>query len=105
MSEGPDKQSHGQSSTEEEVGLDRPRRYKVLLHNDDYTPMDFVVDVLLKVFGKDEIAAMQIMLNVHHMGTGLCGVFAYEIAETKVSRVHEMAEENDYPLHASMEEE
>lgn len=105
MPDSPNKQTQGGTSIEESYDLDHPRQYKVLLHNDDYTPMEFVVEVLMNVFGKDEMTAMQIMLNVHHLGAGTCGVYPYEIAETKVARVHDLAEKNEHPLRASMEEE
>ena len=95
----------GHTDTQDEKGLDRPRMHKVLLHNDDYTPMEFVVQVLMDVFQKDEMSAMRIMLNVHNLGHGLCGVYTYEIAETKIAKVHELAIQQDYPLKASMEEE
>ena len=95
----------GHTDTQEEKSVHRPRLYKVLLHNDDYTPMEFVVQILMDVFSKDEIAAMKIMLNVHNLGRGLCGVYTYEIAETKVAKVHEFASQHEYPLKASMEEE
>ena len=97
--------SASQDQTHEEQGLLQPRQYRVLLHNDDYTPMEFVVDVLMNIFFKDEPAAMQIMLNVHHQGAGICGVYSFEIAESKIARVHELADQNEYPLRASMEEE
>ncbi|MBU2511770.1 ATP-dependent Clp protease adapter ClpS [bacterium] len=88
---------------DDEKKIEIPRHYKVILHNDDYTPMDFVVRILMSVFKKDELAATQIMLNVHNLGRGVCGVYTYEIAETKVAQVHQLAEQNEYPLHASME--
>jgi ATP-dependent Clp protease adaptor protein ClpS len=91
--------------TEDTQEIDVPRQYKVILHNDDYTPMDFVVEILIEVFKKDELAATQIMLNVHNLGRGVCGIYPYEIAETKVARVHELATLHEYPLQASMEAE
>lgn len=94
-----------QTFVEDESKVEIPRLYKVVLHNDDYTPMDFVVQILMSVFKKDEISATQIMLNVHNLGRGICGVYTYEIAETKVARVHQLAEQNEYPLQASMEAE
>ncbi len=94
-----------QTSIDNDQKVELPRQYKVLLHNDDYTPMDFVVDILMSVFRKDEKSATQIMLNVHNLGRGICGVFTYEIAETKVAQVHKLAEQHEYPLHASMEAE
>ncbi|MDX2470774.1 MAG: ATP-dependent Clp protease adaptor ClpS [SAR324 cluster bacterium] len=101
----PDNGEQNHSSTKEEINLSKPRQYKVMLHNDDYTPMDFVVDILINIFSKDKISAMQVMLNVHNLGRGVCGVYPFEIAETKTQRVHDLAAEFEYPLKASMEEE
>jgi len=81
-----------------------PRRFKVLLHNDDYTTMDFVVHVLERVFHKQEPEAMRIMLAVHKQGFGVCGVYTAEVAETKVDTVHSMAKAAGFPLRASLEE-
>ncbi len=81
-----------------------PRRFKVLLHNDDYTSMEFVVLVLGKVFQKPEPEAMRIMLAVHQQGLGECGIYTAEVAETKVDTVHAMAKASGFPLRASMEE-
>jgi ATP-dependent Clp protease adaptor protein ClpS len=86
-----------------EEELREPEMYKVLLHNDDYTTMDFVVEVLITVFSKDFQEATRIMLDVHQNGVGLCGVYTYEIAETKVETVHVLARENGYPLKCTME--
>lgn len=83
----------------------RPKRYKVLLYNDDYTPMEFVVSLLEQVFGKSPAAATQIMLAIHRSGMGVAGVFVLEIAETKVVAVHRAAEERGYPLRAGLEKE
>ncbi len=85
--------------------LKEPSMYRVLLMNDDYTPMDFVVDILTTVFHKSAEEALQIMMNVHKKGSGVCGVFTYEIAETKVETVHSLAEEHGYPLRSTMEKE
>ncbi len=101
----PDQGPIGHGSTEEKTGLEHPKHYKVLLHNDNYTPMDFVVDLLITIFGKDRFSAMQVMLNVHNLGHGVCGVYTYEIAETKLAKVHELANQHEYPLKATMEEE
>ncbi len=81
-----------------------PRRFKVLLHNDDYTSMDFVVHVLRQVFQKPEHEAMRVMLAVHQQGQGECGIYTAEVAETKVDTVHAMAKAAGFPLRASMEE-
>jgi ATP-dependent Clp protease adaptor protein ClpS len=81
----------------------RPSMYRVLLLNDDYTPMEFVVSILQAFFNKDPQEAMQIMLQVHHNGVGECGVYTYEIAETKVSQVMDHARKNQHPLQCIME--
>ncbi len=83
----------------------RPRLYKVLLLNDDYTTMDFVVYILETVFHKPHEEAVRIMLHVHQRGMGVCGVYTKEIAETKVSMVHDLARKNQYPLRCIMERE
>lgn len=85
--------------------LDVPKRYKVLLHNDDYTTMEFVVHILKTVFGKTEDEAAAIMLKVHQEGTGICGVYTAEIAEAKVALVRHLARKNGFPLKCTMEEE
>ncbi len=90
---------------ENDLELDKPKKYKVYLLNDDYTTMDFVVDILIKVFHKNYEEAERIMLEIHKKGQGLCGVYIYEIAETKVVRVHQRSRENGFPLKAVMEEE
>jgi ATP-dependent Clp protease adaptor protein ClpS len=81
-----------------------PRRFKVLLHNDDYTTMEFVVKVLMQIFRKTEAEAVQIMLSVHNKGVGVCGIYTAEVAELKVSLVRRLARQNGYPLKCSMEE-
>lgn len=83
--------------------LKRPPMYKVILLNDDYTPMDFVVMVLQRIFGMTEEKATQIMLHVHTRGIGICGVFTRDIAETKVALVNQLARENQHPLKCTME--
>lgn len=89
----------------EQDQVQEPPMYKVLLHNDDYTPMEFVVQVLVQIFGKPEPEAVKIMLSVHHKGFGLCGIFAYEVAETKVAQVEHAATEHGYPLKCTLEPE
>ena len=81
----------------------KPSMYRVLLLNDDYTPMEFVVAVLRKYFNKADDEATQIMLHVHHHGVGECGVFTYEVAETKVTQVMDFARQNQHPLQCTLE--
>ena len=83
----------------------RPPMYKVLLLNDDYTPMEFVVYVLERFFQKSREEATTIMLHVHQNGVGLCGVFTYEVAETKVAQVLDLARRHEHPLQCTMEKE
>lgn len=83
----------------------RPGMFKVLLLNDDFTPMDFVIHILEKFFHKDPQEATEIMLNVHRRGAGLCGVYTFEIAETKVNQVMDYARSNEQPLQCTMEKE
>ena len=82
-----------------------PPRFKVLLYNDDYTPMEFVVLLLERVFKKSPAAATELMLTIHRSGMGVAGVYVLQVAETKVSTVHKMAEERGYPLRAGVEKE
>ena len=99
---------HGHAVVEEAEGkakLERPPLYRVLLHNDDYTTMEFVVFILQTVFNHGESEAIRIMLNVHKQGIGLAGVFTYEIAEMKVERVTSIAQANEFPLLCTMEED
>ena len=83
----------------------KPSMYKVLLLNDDYTPMEFVIHVLERFFSKTSEEATEIMLHVHRRGVGLCGVFTYEVAETKVAQVMDFARNNEQPLQCTMEKE
>ena len=94
---------HEELDQEKSTRLQEPPMYRVLLLNDDYTPMEFVVDILMSVFRKTEEQATEIMLHVHHQGKGLCGVYSYDVAETKVATVHSLAEENGHPLRSVME--
>jgi ATP-dependent Clp protease adaptor protein ClpS len=98
----PDYREDLEQQTEQELEL--PPMYKVLLHNDDYTTMEFVVEVLQKVFRKSAVDATRIMLLVHKTGSGVCGVFTEDIAETKVEIVHHLARKSGFPLRCSMEE-
>lgn len=84
--------------------IKRPPLYRVLLINDDYTPMEFVVDILETVFAMDRTRATQVMLEVHTNGKGICGVFSFEIAETKVAQVMAIAQQHQHPLLCTMEE-
>lgn len=83
----------------------KPSMYKVLLLNDDYTPMEFVIYVLQRFFSKSAEDATKIMLHVHQNGVGICGVFTYEVAETKVTQVMDMARQHDHPLQCTMEKD
>ncbi|GGB38968.1 ATP-dependent Clp protease adapter protein ClpS [Oceanisphaera marina] len=89
----------------EEIALQPPPMYKVILNNDDYTPMDFVVEVLQTFFSMDEDKATQVMMAVHYQGKGVCGLFTAEIAETKVAQVNNYARLHEHPLLCSMEQE
>ena len=99
------------TNTESDVGLqivpklDTPKMYKIILLNDDYTPMDFVVLVLRRFFAKTEEQATEIMLDVHKKGAGVAGIFSLEIAEMKVMQVNQFAQLNKYPLKSTLEEE
>lgn len=84
--------------------LKRPPLYRVILINDDYTPMEFVVEVLQTVFGMERTKATRVMLEVHTKGKGVCGVYTYEIAETKVAQVTNIARRQQHPLLCTMEE-
>ncbi len=83
----------------------RPSMYKVLMLNDDYTPMEFVVHVLERFFGKNREEATRIMMHVHQRGVGVCGVYTYEVAETKVTQVMDLARQNQHPLQCTIEKE
>ena len=89
----------------EDLEVQEPKKYNVFLLNDDYSTMEFVIDVLVKIFRKTVSEAEAIMLNVHNNGKGLCGVYSFEIATTKVAQVKTMAREKGFPLKATMKEE
>jgi len=88
----------------EEVEIREPKMYRVILHNDHYTTMEFVVDILVKIFHKPAPEAKRIMMDVHRRGSGQCGVYSLDIARTKVSQVHALARQHDFPLRCSTEE-
>jgi ATP-dependent Clp protease adaptor protein ClpS len=102
---GTERQTDGEVLERTRQETKKPELYKVLLLNDDYTTMDFVVDILETVFHKQPAEAFRIMMMVHTQGKGLCGVYPYEVAETKVATVIERARENGFPLRAAMEPE
>ncbi len=84
--------------------LKKPRMYRVILFNDDYTSMEFVVEVLISVFNKPAAEATKIMLDVHKKGSGICGVYTHDVAQTKVNQVHRQAKINEFPLRCGYEE-
>ncbi len=92
-----------QTRTEKKVA--KPRMYRVLLHNDNYTTREFVVAVLVEVFHRTEQESVQIMLHVHYNGVGVAGVYTYDVAQTKVRKVEALARENEFPLKLSIEPE
>ena len=100
-----DPAGEGSLATEVRKKVARPDKYKVLLYNDDFTPMEFVVMILEQIFGKGPSAATQIMLQIHRSGLGVAGVYMLEVAETKVAAVHKEAENRGYPLRAGLEKE
>ncbi|MBD3791554.1 MAG: ATP-dependent Clp protease adaptor ClpS [Campylobacterales bacterium] len=90
---------------ETSLELEEPRMFRVLLHNDDYTSMDFVVDVLMSIFHKNAMEAEKIMIEIHEKGIGVCGVYSFEIAQTKAEQVRQKAKQNEFPLLATIEED
>lgn len=111
--DGGDGDKGGDQERERQTGLllkprpktKKPSMYKVLLLNDDYTPMEFVVHILERFFNKNRQEATDIMLHVHRRGVGICGIFTYEVAETKVAQVMDFARANEQPLQCTMEKE
>lgn len=97
-------QHQDETQTVTRTRVERPPLYRVLLHNDDYTPMDFVVTVLRDIFHRDDAEAVRIMLLVHKRGIGVAGVYPHQVAETKVHKVHETAKAQGHPLKCTMEE-
>jgi ATP-dependent Clp protease adaptor protein ClpS len=106
-------EDQGKNQEDQQTGLlvkpkpktKKPSMYKVLLLNDDYTPMEFVVHILENFFNKSRQEATDIMLHVHRRGVGICGIFTYEVAETKVAQVMDFARANEQPLQCTMEKE
>ncbi|MGB0907262.1 MAG: ATP-dependent Clp protease adapter ClpS [Maricaulaceae bacterium] len=106
MTQDPDKDGGDTDrgvATKTRIKTKKPSMYRVLLMNDDYTPMEFVVSVLMKIFNKTADESTTIMLNVHKNGIGVCGIFTFEIAETKVSQVMNEAKRAQHPLQCTME--
>jgi ATP-dependent Clp protease adaptor protein ClpS len=101
---GKGSQAGGEVLEKPETKTKKPELFKVILLNDDYTTMEFVVHILETVFNKTPPDAYRIMMQVHLEGKGICGAYTYEIAETKVETVHELAQENGFPLRADLEE-
>jgi len=100
-----DNNKDGQVVLEKEPKTKKPSLYRVIMLNDDYTPMEFVVHVLQRFFGHNYEAAQQIMLHVHQRGVGICGVYTYEVAEAKASQVMSFARQNEHPLQLQLEKE
>jgi len=105
MSSETEKDEQSGVATIRKEKLQAPRKYKVLMHNDDYTTMEFVILVLQKYFQKTSNEAQAIMLEVHTRGYGVCGIYTYEVAESKVAKVTKYARENGHPLKCSTEPE
>ncbi|MBP8179175.1 MAG: ATP-dependent Clp protease adapter ClpS [Spirochaetes bacterium] len=95
---------NGDIQIKRDVKLAKPRMYKVILHNDHYTTMDFVVEVLVTIFRKNNMEATGLMLQVHRNGFGICGVYTYDIAQTKAGQVHALARQREFPLKCTVEE-
>ena len=106
MPDFPDIEEHdGEVLTESETRLEKPKMYKVILHNDDFTTMEFVVYILKTVFKRSDIEAITIMLQVHNEGIGIAGVYPYEIATMKAEKAINLSRANEYPLLCTVEEE
>ena len=105
MAKDDDKDGNGQLILDSRTKTKKPSMYKVLLLNDDYTPMEFVVHVLERFFAMNTEKATQVMLQVHQRGVGVCGVFPYEVAETKVTQVMDFARQHQHPLQCTLEKD
>lgn len=90
---------------EDKIDIKKPKLYKVLMHNDDYTTMEFVIEILTKIFNRSVIEATKIMFDVHKKGIGIAGIYTYDIAKTKLNQAMDMAKESGFPFKLSMEEE
>ena len=104
MSEFPDSEHDGQVLTESETKLEKPKLFKVLLHNDDFTTMEFVVFILKQVFMRSDMESVTIMLKVHTEGRGVCGIYPKDVASTKVEQVTAYSRQHQHPLQCAMEE-
>ena len=102
MADVPQDLPEGDVKNDQEIR--EPKMYRVILHNDDYSTMDFVIEVLISIFHKPAADATRIMIDVHKKGMGICGVYTYDIAETRVARVHQLAKKREFPLKCSLEE-
>jgi len=105
MPEFPDIEHDGEVLTESETKLEKPKLYKVILHNDDFTTMEFVIFILVHVFKRSEIEAVSIMLKVHNEGIGIAGVYPFEIAEMKAEKAMNLSRAHEYPLLCTVEED
>lgn len=105
MADFPDIDGGGEVMTESEIKLEKPKLYKVLLHNDDFTTMEFVVFILQYVFNREDAEAFTIMLKVHNEGVGIAGIYPYEIATVKCNKAMNLAKAREYPLLCTVEEE
>lgn len=105
MSDFPDSEHDGDVLAESETKLEKPKMYKVVLHNDDFTTMDFVVFVLKTVFNRSYAESLMIMLKVHNEGVGIAGVYSHEIATMKAEKAMNLARTHEYPLLCTVEEE
>jgi ATP-dependent Clp protease adaptor protein ClpS len=105
MPDIPDIEQECEVLTESETKLEKPKLYKVILHNDDFTTMEFVVFILVQVFLRSEIEAFSIMLKVHNEGVGIAGVYSYEVAQMKAEKAMNLSRAHEYPLLCTVEEE
>jgi ATP-dependent Clp protease adaptor protein ClpS len=105
MPEFPDIEQDGDVLTESDTKLEKPKLYKVILHNDDFTTMEFVIFILQTVFKRSDIEAFSIMLKVHNEGIGIAGVYSYEVASMKAEKAMNLSKANEYPLLCTVEEE